>query len=135
MAKSKTKWRYLEKHPENATSNNNTLTMTKDQLWFDTWEGQIELSSQDLSPKKHHSAISDLLLEDEVDQFDEFADLSTFERKHSSSSAFLRQTTLPTAIFSSKFDTKILSGWRKSSLIHLIPDICHNASSRIPLFY
>ena len=92
MAKSKTKWRYLEKHPENGTSNNNTLT--KDQLWFDTWEGQIELSSQDLSPKKHNSAISDLLLEDEVDQFDEFADLSTFEQKHSTSSALLRQTTV-----------------------------------------
>merc|ERR1712156_1267369 len=81
----------------------------QDQLWFDTWEGQIELSSQDLSPKKHHSAISDLLLEDEVDQFDEFADLSTFEQKHSSSSALLRQTSLPAAIFSSKFDNNFHS--------------------------
>ena len=97
----------MEKHPENGTSNNNTLT--KDQLWFDTWEGQIELSSQDLSPKKHNSAISDLLLEDEVDQFDEFADLSTFEQKHSSSSALLRQTSLPAAIFSSRFDNNFHS--------------------------
>ena len=82
----------------------------QDQLWFDTWEGQIELSSQNLSPKKHQSAINDLFLEDEaVDQFDEYSDLPTFEQKHSSSSALLRQTSLPAAIFSSKFDNNFHS--------------------------
>jgi len=36
-------------------------TEEDDQLWFDTWEGQIELSQDSSSPKKPQS-INDLLL-------------------------------------------------------------------------
>jgi Rab11 family-interacting protein 3/4 len=80
-------------------------TEEDDQLWFDTWEGQIELSQDSSSPKKPQS-INDLLLEAE-DDFDEFSVLSpSFLQKTpqgGSSSAFLRQASLPAALFSSEF--------------------------------
>ena len=84
-----------------------------DQLWFDPWEGQIELST-DLSPKKHGAveSINDLLLEAE-DGFDEFSILSPRldleQRRGSNSTALLRQTSLPAAIFNSKFDNNFHS--------------------------
>ena len=79
---------------------------------FDTWEGQIELSQESSSPKKTHQSINDLLLEVE-DDFDEFSVLSpSFLQKtpqSGSSSAFLRQASLPAALFSSKFDNNFHS--------------------------
>ena len=82
-----------------------------DQLWFDPWEGQIELST-DLSPKKQGESINDLLLEAE-DGFDEFSILSprSLEQRRGSSTttSLLRQTSLPAAIFNSKFDNNFHS--------------------------
>ena len=78
---------------------------------FDTWEGQIELSQDSSSPKKPQS-INDLLLEAE-DDFDEFSVLSpSFLQKTpqgGGSSAFLRQASLPAALFSSEFDNNFHS--------------------------
>ena len=90
---------------------------------FDTWEGQIELSQDSSSPKKTHQSINDLLLEVE-DDFDEFSVLSpSFLQKSpqsGSSSAFLRQASLPAALFSSKFDNNFHSAhtlfWNQHSL-------------------
>ena len=89
---------------------------------FDTWEGQIELSQDSSSPKKPQS-INDLLLETE-DDFDEFSVLSPSllqkAPQSGSSSAFLRQASLPAALFSSKFDNNFHSAhtlfWNQHSL-------------------
>ena len=55
-----------------------------DQLWFDTWEGQIELSA---NPK----------IEDdfEVDEFDEWRVYSPLERLRGSKGSLLRSASLP----------------------------------------
>ena len=90
---------------------------------FDTWEGQIELSQDTSSPKKTHQSINDLLLEVE-DDFDEYSVLSPSllqkTPQSGSSSAFLRQASLPAALFSSKFDNNFHSAhtlfWNQHSL-------------------
>lgn len=62
-----------------------------DQLWFDPWEGQIELSTTDISPyvRKSASVNNDLFLEEISD---ELRVMSPLEKRRKS---LLRQTSLP----------------------------------------